>query len=432
MYQDLEYAARRKNLISPDVAIAIVIIAMLFPAAVASGQGLTPAWQAQVRIFVELHDWLSAMAVIEQQLARAPQDMDVRAWRARIFVWSERFSEAETEYLEILKISPTDPDHWLGLANLYLREGKIQEAQWSISIAEDLDSQRADIHAARGRVLCAAGKQKESRSEFETALRLDPTSTEAHIGLISFAYVPKHELRIGQDDDRFNFTAADYSESVLLASQWSAHWATSVSGNFYQRDAINAGKFLGSVTRRQANWGALTVGGGVSHDNAIIPRSEAFFETDHGWRISETNFVRSTEFVYGQHWYWYQGARILTLKGMLIVFLPRDWTFSVGSTGSRSTFSGMGAEWRPSGMARLAFPLARWNTKQLSGNLFFGAGTEDFAQINQIGRFASQTYGSGLRFQLTKRQDLTGYAAYQKRTQDRSDTNFGWSYGIHF
>jgi len=134
-------------------------------------------------------------------------------------------------------------------------------------------------------------------------------------------------MRIGQDDDRFNFTAGDYSESMLLASQWTPHWATSVSGNFYQRGGINAGKFLGSVTRRQVNWGALTVGAGVSHDNAIIPRSEAFFETDHGWRINETNFVRSTEFIYGQHWYWYQGARILTLKSMLIVFLPRDWTF---------------------------------------------------------------------------------------------------------
>jgi len=158
MYLDLEYAARRKNLIPPHVAIAIVIIAMLFPAAVASGQGLAPAWQAQVRIFVELHDWPSAMSVVGQQLARAPQDMDVRAWRARMLVRSERLSEAETEYLDILKISPTDPDNWLGPANLYLREGKIQEAQRSNSIAEDLDPSRADIHAARARVLRAAGK----------------------------------------------------------------------------------------------------------------------------------------------------------------------------------------------------------------------------------------------------------------------------------
>jgi len=48
------------------------------------------------------------------------------------------------------------------------------------------------------------------------------------------------------------------------------------------------------------------------------------------------------------------------------------------------------------------------------------------------GRFASQTYGGGLRFQINARQDVTGYASYQKRTQDRRTLVFGLSYGIHF
>ncbi len=98
----------------------------------------------------------------------------------------------------------------------------------------------------------------------------------------------------------------------------------------------------------------------------------------------------------------------------------------------RSTFSGTGAEWRPSGITRLGFPLANWSERRLSGNIFFAVGTEDFAQVDQIGRFASQTYGGGLRFQISPRQDVTGYASYQKRTQDRTDTSFGLSYGIHF
>jgi hypothetical protein len=70
--------------------------------------------------------------------------------------------------------------------------------------------------------------------------------------------------------------------------------------------------------------------------------------------------------------------------------------------------------------------------KRLSGNVFFAVGTENFAQIDQIGSFASQTYGGGLRFQVTARQDVTGYGSYQKRTQGRTDTAFGVSYGIHF
>jgi hypothetical protein len=195
---------------------------------------------------------------------------------------------------------------------------------------------------------------------------------------------------------------------------------------------MDAGKFVASVTRRQPKWGALTVGGATGHDNGVIPKSEAFFDLDRGWKTGETTFVRSVETIYGQHWYWYQSSRILTLTTTAIAYLPREWTFSLAATGARSAFSGSGIEWRPSGIARLGFPIAGWGLHRLSGNAFFAAGTEDFGQVDQIGSFASQTYGGGLRYQLTAHQDLTGYGSYQKRTQNRTDTAFGLSYGIHF
>ena len=80
----------------------------------------------------------------------------------------------------------------------------------------------------------------------------------------------------------------------------------------------------------------------------------------------------------------------------------------------------------------IPIPVRSWGVRQLSGNVFFAVGTEDFALVNEIGSFSSQTYGGGLRFQITTRQDVTGYAAFQQRTQDRTDTSFGWSYGIRF
>ena len=95
-------------------------------------------------------------------------------------------------------------------------------------------------------------------------------------------------------------------------------------------------------------------------------------------------------------------------------------------------FSGSGIEWRPSGIARLGFPLVRREEKKLSGNVFFATGTEDFASLDQIGSFASQTFGAGLRFFMTARQDIGPYASYQKRNQGRTDTNFGLSYGFRF
>src|SRR5690348_10680245 len=95
-------------------------------------------------------------------------------------------------------------------------------------------------------------------------------------------------------------------------------------------------KFVGSIIRRQSAWGALTVGGAIGHDNAVIPKSEAFFDLDHGWRVGESGFVRGVEFSYAQHWYWHPSARILSLTGTSLVYFPQNWTFTLGSTSSRS------------------------------------------------------------------------------------------------
>ncbi len=58
------------------------------------------------RQLAEAKDRKSAMRLVEQEIARAPQDMDVRAWRARVLAWSGQLPEAENEYREILKTGP--------------------------------------------------------------------------------------------------------------------------------------------------------------------------------------------------------------------------------------------------------------------------------------------------------------------------------------
>lgn len=414
------------------MAIRGAILALFLVVSATAGWSQVTDWHAQVRKYVEGKDWDPAMRLVEQEIARAPLDMDVRAWRARVLAWSGRLPEAEREYVAILKVSSTDPDNWMGLASVYLREGKLNQAQQAISTAEELDPRRSDIHAARARVLRAAGARNEAQSEFQSARRLDPASLEARDGLISVSRGAQQELRFGQDNDLLNYSPDFHSEFVSMLSQWTSHWTTSLAGNFYQRPGAEAGKFVGSITRRQPNWGALTVGGAAAHDSGVIPKSEAFFDLDHGWKTGETSFVHGVEFDYAQHWYWYANARILTVSGTTVLYLPRDWTFSLGATGVRNAFSGTNSEWRPSGIARLSFPIARWADRRFSGNLSFAAGTEDFAIVTQIGSFSSQTYGGGLRFQVTSHQDVTGFAGYQKRTQNRTDMTCGLNYGIHF
>src|SRR6266403_6342549 len=97
---------------------------IMLMAASARGQVSPANWQGQVRQLCEKGDWISALRIVEQEIAHAPHDVDVRAWRARVLAWSGDLAGAEREYQAILNISAKDPDLWLGLAGVYTREGK--------------------------------------------------------------------------------------------------------------------------------------------------------------------------------------------------------------------------------------------------------------------------------------------------------------------
>jgi len=389
-------------------------------------------WQAQVQKYSDAHDWTNALRVVNEQIALSPQDMDILAYRARVLTWAGRLAEAERDFNTVLKVEKSDPDNWIGLANLYMRQGRLEEALRTADRAVELDPKRADLRSARAQILRASGDLSDARLEFQRALVLDPNDADARAGIFSLRGEGKQELRFGFDQDMFSFAPANRNQSMTLVSKWTPQWTTSVAGSFYQRDGIDAGEFFGSVTRTQPHWGALTVGGAAGHDNGVIPETEAFFQFDHGVKISEEKPIRGLELTYGQHWYWYGFARILTVNESALVYLPHDWTWSTELIEARSHFSNTNVDWKPSGVTRLGFPLHHWSYRELSGNVFFAVGTEDFAQVDQIGSFSSQTYGGGLRFRFTPRQDVAAYAAFQQRTQDRAQTSFGISYGIRF
>lgn len=410
---------------------SLTLLAALWMVAPLWGQRPAPSWQEDVRRCVEKHDWGAALAIVDRQIQRAPEDMDIRSWRARVLLWSGRAAEARQEYLAITAAAANDPDNWLGLANTYMHEGQPKPAIEALDRALALDSRRADIHAARGRALRAQNQMQEARMEFQTALALEPRSQEARTGLLSLRAPPKHELRIGSETDRFSFTDASQNEELRLISQWTPQWQTNAGVASFRIAGVNAEKFLASATGKSSRWGALTVGGAGAHDNSIVPEYEFLFDYDRGFKLGAGR-VRGIEMEYGQHWYTYTTARILTLGQTATLYFARGWTWSLGLAEARSQFPGTDTEWRPSGVGRLGFPIVGGPEGRLEGNLFFAAGTENFAQVNQIGRFSSQTYGGGLRWRFTDRQDVKASAAYQKRSQERTETSFSVNYGIRF
>jgi hypothetical protein len=320
----------------------------------------------------------------------------------------------------------------MGLAAVYFRQGASRQALEALDTALHLDASRADIHIARGRVLLARQELKEAQLEFRRAAELEPANSDAKAALRSLHAPTKHQLLLGTETDLSNLSGFYQQNNVALLSHWSEHFRTGFEGSSYVRGGADATKIQAAVTAISPTLGGLTIGGAAARDNGIIPRHEAFLLYDRAWKFRESTAMRALEFLYAQHWYWYSTARIMVFTETTMVYLPRDWTWSLAVSGARSTSSVGALSWTPSGTSKLTFPVLARERHGVHGNVFFACGTENFSHLDQIGAFASRTYGGGLRLELTTLQDMTAFAAYQMRSQNRTQTSFGLTYGLRF
>jgi tetratricopeptide (TPR) repeat protein len=405
--------------------ILIGALLLLFAAPHLAGQS-TGEWQQRVLDEVKGQHLDTALKVVELRLADEPEDLEAHGWRGRLLAWKGRWSEGEAEYKRVLEKVPNDTDILTGLADVLLWQQKNTEALQVLERAQAISPSDPEILGRQARVLALLGRTVEARSQYQKTLQFDSQNKDARAGLASLREPTKHELRVGDDVDFLSYASNGQTESVSLNSRWNQRWSTNFGLSTYQRFNQDAVKVLASASFhvRAQDWVGL--GGAVANHQGVVPTSESFFEYGHAFRFE--NWVRGLESSYQQHWYWYQGAHVLALTTSQIVYLPREWTWSLNLTGARTGFVGTPVDWVPSGWSKLGFPLQH----RLTGNLFFGVGSENFSQIDQIGRISAHTYGGGLRYQLADRQDINGYFARQNRSHDQIDNSFGLSYGIRF
>jgi tetratricopeptide (TPR) repeat protein len=384
-------------------------------------------WQQRVQDEVKTQHLDSALAIVDQRLADAPQDFEAHGWRGRLLAWKGRWSEAVTEYQLVLKNFPDDTDILTGLADVLLWQKNYPEALQVLDRARTISPSDPEILTRRARVLALLGRPREARSDYQEVFHLDAENVEARAGLTNLDEVTKHEIRIGDDIDFLSYANDAQTQSVSLSSRWNNRWSTIFAVDTYQRFGQDAVKFqaTGDFHVDAQDW--VGVGSAVANGQGVVPTNEAFFEFGHAFRFNNP-CVRGLESSYQQHWFWYQGAHVLTLATNQIVYLPRGWTWSLNVTGARTGFSGTPVDWTPSGWSKLGFPIQR----RITGNVFYGVGSENFSQIDQIGRFSAHTYGGGVRYRFANRQDINAYVAYQSRSLGQTDTTLGLSYGIRF
>jgi tetratricopeptide (TPR) repeat protein len=385
-------------------------------------------WQSAVRAEVARKNLDGAAALVEQRLGADPGDLEARGWRARLLARNGRWAEAETEYRRVLEKAPADTEIMTGLAEVLVRQEKLQQALDALDRARNVPPVQAWVLIRRARLLARLNRPQEARAEYQAALGIDPYDREAGAGLAAMAGEHRHELRFGIDTDTFNYTGAAAAESVTLASHWDSRWTTTFSSTSYQRFGASAERMTARVSRRVgSNW--FSVGGGGSHDETVIPRSEFALEYGRGFRLGSKGLVRGMEFSVSPQWFWYRNSRVMTITTTSLFYLPRDWMWTLTLVCARSSFPVAGVQWQPSGSTRLSFPLV---SERLRGHVSFGVGTEDFAKTDEIGHFSARTFAAGLKYRISPVQDFGGYVAYQDRSQQRTQTSFGFTYGIRF
>ncbi|HXT74212.1 MAG TPA: hypothetical protein VN785_10205, partial [Candidatus Angelobacter sp.] len=370
-------------------------------------------------------------------LAAMPEDSDAMRWRAQILAWMGQRKEAEGTYREGLRVSPKDGDFLLGLATLLAQDGQNEEALSLLAAAATIPPERADVLNEQGRVLRALRRRDEARAAFLQAQALEPrdiavADDEARAGLRSLEGLPRFEIDVGNETDTFNYTGAANTQTIAFVAKPNARWILATETDIYQRFSANAEKVIGSVTYRLTPSNAFTVGGGGGNAQGIIPRRETYFEYGHGFRISETKAVRGIEATYNQHWFWYQQAGVLVFTGTVATNFAHDLRWTMSGNAARSRFNGAAVAWEPSGYGRLDFPAPRLAANRLLLNLTFAVGSENFSEVDQVGAFASRTYGGGFRLGLTEKNYVNFYVARQERNGGNSETSYGVSYGLRF
>ena len=67
-------------------------------------QQLAGDWHNQVQEYAKAQQWDSAIAVINEELKKAPEDPELLEWRARLLLWAGQLDAAALEWLSLIHI----------------------------------------------------------------------------------------------------------------------------------------------------------------------------------------------------------------------------------------------------------------------------------------------------------------------------------------
>jgi Flp pilus assembly protein TadD len=141
-------------------------------------EGQARAWLALAHL-LENTKPEDALAAYRKASELTPKDPEPHLSAGLLQERQKEFSAAEAEYKQVLAVDPHSTEATIALTNLYMKSGRLGEAE---PLLRRLATDRPDdagIHLQLGRVLAAQSKKDDAITEIQTALKLAPADSDA-------------------------------------------------------------------------------------------------------------------------------------------------------------------------------------------------------------------------------------------------------------
>ena len=149
-------------------------------------------WLNLTRELMELNRYAEAISAAQEGLNSNPKSYALHLRLGAAYLSSDRYSEAESVFRQLVAAGDPLPTSYVGLAQVLLRTGRPEDAVSELTAAGKKLGPNFLISYFQGLALNRAARPAEAISAFQDAIRLSPNSSEAHFGL------GKTELQVGR------------------------------------------------------------------------------------------------------------------------------------------------------------------------------------------------------------------------------------------
>lgn len=152
-------------------------------------------WLNLTRELMELNRNAEAISAAQEALISDPESYALHLRLGAAYLSSDRYSEAESSFRQLIAAGDPLPTSYVGLAQVLLRTGRAEEAVSELTAAGKRLGPSFLISYFQGLALDRAARPAEAISAFQEAIRLNAGSSEAYLGL------GKTELLVGRNNE---------------------------------------------------------------------------------------------------------------------------------------------------------------------------------------------------------------------------------------